>query len=240
VNPALRTNGGCELDMVIGKDFLITVHYQAFPPLEKIIKNLSNGNLIIEKHFQHHAGFLAYKILKELYAFSLGKLDQIYIKINKIEEQLFDGNEKASVKQISILKRDILDFRRTIYPHHSVLTSFEENGKKFFGKDFDHYSNFLLGEYAKLKNLIENGREILDTLHQTNESLLTTKTNEIIKILTIMAFATFPLMLLSSLFGMNTLYTPVVGSKGDFWIIIGAMMIGTAAMFLFFKRKKWL
>jgi magnesium transporter len=219
---------------------LITAQYSTFPPLETFIKNAKAKIKYKEEHFQNHAGFLAFKILKELYSFSVGHLDQLYLKINKIEKEIFDGNEKAIVKKISFLKRDILDFRRTIYPHDSVLASFEQSGKEFFGEDFSHYINFLSGEHIKIKNLIESGKEIIETLHETNESLLSTKTNEVIKILTILAFITFPLMLLSGIFGMNTESTPIIGIRGDFWIITMAMLAATLSMFVYFKKKKWL
>jgi len=239
VNSTFSANGGCEVDFVIGHDYLITTHYCDSPALEKFLRN-AKTNEFKEKYFQNHAGFLTYYILKELYAFSQNQLDQIYVKINKLEKQLFEGHEKQTIKDLSLLSRDILDFKRNIYPHDTALASFEQSGKEFFGKGFEHYLNLLQGEYVKIRNLIENSKETIETLHTTNESLLSTKTNEIMKTLTIMAFITFPLMLLSSVFGMNTTNTPIVGLKGDFWIIVIVMAIGTFTMFLFFKHKKWL
>ena len=60
------------------------------------------------------------------------------------------------------------------------------------------------------------------------------------KILTIMAFVTFPLSLIASIFGMNTSTLPVVGYEYDFWVIIGGMFMFTVIFFAFFKYKKWL
>lgn len=241
-NPISKSNiaGDCELDLVIGRDFLITTQYCSFSAFEKFLKNMKRKEDLRQSIFRNHAGFLAFNILKELYNSCTGQLDQLYLKINRIEKEIFDGGEKETVRDISMLRRDILDFRRTIYPHKSVLTSFEQSGKDFFNSDFHHYTNDLLGEYSKIKNFIESNKEIIETLHQTNESLLSTKTNEVMKTLAIMAFITFPLMLLSSVFGMNTVATPILGMKGDFWIITAIMIVGTFLMFLFFKKKKWL
>jgi magnesium transporter len=60
------------------------------------------------------------------------------------------------------------------------------------------------------------------------------------KTLTIMAFVTFPLTLVSSIFGMNTHYLPIVGLPGDFWIVTGTMLALAICFFLYFKRKGWL
>jgi magnesium transporter len=70
--------------------------------------------------------------------------------------------------------------------------------------------------------------------------MLTTRQNEIIKNLTIMAFITFPLTLLSSMFGMNTTSSPILGHPADFWIIVGIMLSGGVGFFTFFKYKRWL
>ena len=79
-----------------------------------------------------------------------------------------------------------------------------------------------------------------DNLRLTNDSLLETKQNSIMKVLTIISFITFPLMLFSSLFGMNTENTPIIGNGLDFWIIIGIMVAVSIVLLIFFKYKKWL
>ncbi|MBU1092045.1 magnesium transporter CorA family protein [Patescibacteria group bacterium] len=236
-----------EIDFVIGKDFLITAHYLPAQPLEKFIQGCKTQESFRKQYFGKNASFLAISILKELYNITIRQLDTMNIKINKVEKMIFEGEEKKMVKEISMLKRDVLDFQTTLYPHESVLSSLEEtyieNKKKqkdFFEKDFEHYLNTIIGEFTKIKNSIKNSKDTLETLRETNESLLSTKTNEVMKVLTIMAFITFPLMLLSSIFGMNTVNTPVVGIRGDFWIIAGAMLTATTGMFLYFKKKKWL
>jgi len=239
-NPVSQINLNCEIDFVIGKDFLITAQYGPLAPLEDFVKDIQAKKEMREKNFSKHAGILAFHIIKELYEFSLRQLDHLHVKINKTEENIFTGQEKKMVKKISFIKKEILDFRRTIYLHGTVLNSFEIHGIKFFNKDFGHYMGVLLGEYIKIKNLIESNKETIDSLYATNESLLTNKTNEIMKTLTIMAFITFPLMLFSGIFGMNTVSTPIVGIRLDFWIIIFLMVVATISMFAYFKKKKWL
>ena len=238
--PSCSTSIGSEIDFVIGKDFLITSQYCKFPAIEMFIRDANAHKEVREKNFKKHAGILAFNILKEIYNHYLREIEQVQIKINRAEEEIFKGKEKQMVKRLSLLKRDILDFRRALYPHESIIKTFEKQGSEFFGKEFKHHLVSLTGEYMKVKNFIENSQETLDTLYQTNESLLTTKTNEVVKVLTILAFITFPLMLLSSIFGMNTTSSPIIGAKGDFWILIGIMLLATFSMFLYFRKKKWL
>jgi magnesium transporter len=239
-NPVTQATVASEVDFVVGEKFIITSQYGELGPLEEMVKECGRKSESRETYFNGNAFILMYKIIKKLYDFSLRELDHITVKINEVEEQIFNDREKEMIKKISVLKKDIIDFRRIIYPHQAILVSLEKNQENLFGKEFKHYLNDLLGEFVKINNLTENSRETIDALYQTNVSLLSTKSNEIMKILTILAFITFPLMLLSSIFGMNTQYTPVIGTKADFWIIIAVMSLATLGMFFFFKRKKWL
>lgn len=237
---ATQTSVSREIDFVIGKNFLLTANFGRLEPLEEILKQSQSEKSFQEKNFKEHAGFLVFLILKELYEFSLRQLDHIHVKVDISEEQIFNGNEEEMVKKISLIKRDILDFCRIVYPHGAVLNSLEDCGKTFFGENFTPYLNVLTGDYMKVKNLAEENKETIEALQQTNESMLSTKTNKIMKTLTIMAFITFPLTLLSNIFSMNTRYTPIIGSTADFWIIVGGMTVATLGMLLVFKKKKWL
>ncbi|MDD5032627.1 MAG: CorA family divalent cation transporter [Candidatus Pacebacteria bacterium] len=233
-------NGNNEIDFVIGRNFILTVQYSIFPPLEELFKNAKAKKKFHDDYFKEDAGILGFKIIKELLGVSEIILEQLFLKISRTEELAFDGFEKETIKKISVYKRDLLNFRRSCLPHYGIIFSFEQKAQEFFGTYFGKYSNTLSSKCLKIKNLMENASETLESLRQTSESLLTMKTNEIMKTLTIIAFITFPLTLLASLFGMNTIFTPILGVKGDFWIIIIIMAVAVAGMLAFFKSKKWL
>ena len=239
-DPVQRTSISREIDFVIGKNFLITVHYEVIDPLYELTKICSVGNELRDKYSGKHAGFLLFHILHQLYDFSLRELGHIQVKIDHIEKQIFQGNERQAFREISLVRRDIINFRRSIRLHEAILKSFLIAGEQFFGADFSPYLNNIIGEYFRVWNWLESTKETAEALQTTNESLLSTKTNEIIKVLTIMAFITFPLTLIGTIFGMNTDYLPIVGLKGDFWIILGIMITGMIIMLVFFKRKRWL
>jgi magnesium transporter len=121
-----------------------------------------------------------------------------------------------------------------------VLNSLEIAGTKFFNGMFTHHLKRVSGEQYRIHSLIESLQETMRDLRETNNSLLSTKQNEAMKVLTIMAFVTFPLSLVASIFGMNTVFLPFVGQKYDFWMVMGIMAALTISFFIFFKRNKWL
>jgi magnesium transporter len=230
----------CEINFILGKNFLITTRYESIGLFFEMSKIFEANVMLQEDLITKNSGVLFFHIIRQLYGLSLRQLDHIHTKINQIEDKMFSGFEYDIVKEISLVRRDTLDFRRTIFPHKEVLSSFDSAGKNLYGKDFIHYVNNLIGEFYKTWNTLESNNETIESLQETVDSLLTHKTNEVMKTLTIMAFVTFPLMLIASMFGMNTKYLPIVGTTGDFWIIIGIMAIATATMFSYFKKRKWL
>ncbi len=229
-----------EVDFIIGKDFIITTRYDSIDPLHKFSKVFEVNSVLDKSDIGEHAGFLFFYMVRKLYKSIEHELEYIDDSLEIIEEDIFEGKEREMVTALSNVSRDLLNLKQALTPHHEVLNSFADVGKEFFGEKFGYHISSIMGEYFRIRNGISIHTETLYELRQTNNSLLSTKQNEVMKVLTILAFVTFPLMLISSIFGMNTKILPIVGAPFDFWIIMGIMVFATAFMFIFFKRKGWL
>jgi len=235
-----KTSISYEIDFIIGKNFLITAHYKPMTPLYELTKTFEVGSMLGKDNMIKNPGLLVFFIIRQLYNFALRQLDHIQININDIEDNIFKGREAEMVEVISCARRDILTFRRAIYSHDSVLNSLELAGKEFFGPDFVRYVNSIIGEWTRVKNVLLNCKETIESLQNTNDSLLTDKTNDIMKFLAALSFLTFPMMLFTAIFSMNTVSTPILGIKGDFWIIVGFMAVAITTLVIWFRRKKWI
>ena len=190
-----------EIDFIIGKKVFITVHYNIVDSLEKSNRLFSVNSVLKRCRVGEHAGFLFFAMVKELYENLVLELDSVQKELDKIEDHIFLGEEHKMVPHLSKINRKLLHFKKAINQHKQVLESLELTGKKFFGENFVYYLSAITGEYYKVSAILEISKDVLNELKDTNDSLLTTKTNDIMKVLTIMAFATFPLVLFSSLFG---------------------------------------
>lgn len=241
-NNTKRQYNSCEIDFILGKNFLITVHYASIIPLYELAKIFEAEGMLGEKTLSRNSGVLFFHVIRQLYNFSENQLGIIQSKIDDISGKMFENKPTLYdlVRKISHTRIEVLDFKRIIQFHREVFGSLEYIALKKYGSDFTHYLNNINGEYLKLWNIVETYRINIESLQQTIDSLLSHRANDIMKVLTIMAFVTFPLMLITSMFGMNTSWLPIAGIKGDFWIILGIMLAITAAMFFFFKHKKWL
>lgn len=229
-----------EVDFIIGKNFLITTRYDTIDPLHKFSKEFETNSILDKNNVPEHAGFLFFYMIRKLYRALEHELEYIYDELEEVEKNMFRGKEREMVVDLSIISRDLLNFKHAVRLHREILESLEIVGKKLFGDEFSYHLKAIIVEYYKIHSGIESNVDSLTELRETNNSLVSTKQNEVMKILTIMAFITFPLSLVASIFGMNTDYLPIVGQPNDFWIITGFMGIATVSFFSFFKYKGWL
>jgi magnesium transporter len=232
--------GHQEIDCIVGKDFLITVRYDAVDELHHFHKVLETEAILDREPEFRHAGELFVRIMTRLYGGVVDELMYLGSKLESIEERLFDGDEKRILKEVSLVARTLLSFRQALRTHEEPLESFIEHGTTFFGKHFTVLAQGLLGEGYRIRRLVESHVETVRELRETNSGLLYSKQNEVIKVLTIMTFVCFPLSLIATIFGMSTKHTPIIGFENDFWIIVGLMGVATLIFFLFFRWQKWL
>lgn len=229
-----------ELDFVVGRDWIITARYSEHDPLHRFGKLFEVESMLNKQTMGVHAGLVFYHMLRELYGALDDELVFLGKKLDVAEERVFTGNERAMVLELSHISRDILNLSQALDAHGTLLSSLEKPTALMFGYEYVRMVRNLEYEYERLSAAIRGHRASLLELRETNDSLLTTKQNEIMKIFTIMAFVTFPLSLFTSLFGMNTVVLPIVGHKWDFWIILGIMCAAAASFFVYFRYKKWL
>jgi magnesium transporter len=226
-----------EIDFVIGKNFLITIHYEHINSLHKFFKKFEKNSVFDKEEKASHAGYLFYYVIKELYKDVLNELENINLDLRKVERGIFGGKEKETVKIISDVNRKLLDFKQAMRFHFETLKSFELAGKKFFEPEFSYYLETIIGEYNKIKNVLDNHKDLLNDLRETNDSLLSSKTNEVMKNLTILNFVILPISLIAGIFAINS---KLILSTQQFYGVIGIMILVSVIMFTLLKRKKWL
>jgi magnesium transporter len=229
-----------ELDILVTRNTLITIHYHTVLPLRALFTRLSLYENEKEEFTDGGVGEVLYRLLNEILRASLPKLDRIDEKIDNIEKEVFKNKQRQVIQEISILKHDLIDFQRIIQPQATVFEGLKQASEKFFGEHYYPYFNELFNCFSTIKEVLQTHHQTLNELEETNSNLLSTRTNEVIKILTIFTVVLTPLALIANIFGMNTTYLPFVGDASDFWIIIGLMVLSFVLMVGYIKKKKWL
>ncbi|MFC1612854.1 magnesium transporter CorA family protein [Patescibacteria group bacterium] len=243
-NKKTREIKSTELDFFISKDYLVTVHRDNnLKIFSDFFEICNNDEYTKNKFLNMPSERLLYEILNKLYLYCFPMLDHISSDIDHIEKQIFSGNEKNMVHEISVIRRNITDFRKIMQPQKNVLKKLITSLKKsslFKIQKNDIYFDNLIDCIKEIWDALENYKERIEALQETNESLITYKLNDIMKILTIISVITFPITLIAGIFGMNTPGIPFTNSRYGFWIVVTIMLTIAALMLRHFKRRGWM
>lgn len=243
--PTADPSGGSknqEMDFIVGKDFIITARYEVIDSIHNLHKVFEAEELLGLPNTEVKAPVLLERIFRRLYGALGNEAEQAAKRLERIERDIFEGRERATVRAISEVGRTLLRFHTTLARHADPLTAFIQELAKpeFFGKTFREHGAHIEAERVHAATLIESYRAVARELRSTNDSLLSTSQNEIIKTLTVMAFITSPPILIAGVFGMNSEYAPLVGRTDGFWIVIGIMVLSSLSVYILFRLKRWL
>lgn len=235
----LKTSRRAEVDFLITKKQVITVHYEDLEPLDAFMRSLNNNANFKAKALQDTSQTV-YFLIEEIIHFSLRQLRHVEDNIRVISQEIFKGKEGELLEKISYAKRDVLDFNVISAPQEILLGSLIEAGIKFWGPEMRIYLNDLAGDYSKVTQHMENYRATIEALEETNGQLLSARTNRVMQRFTIIAVLAIPLSLFTSLLAVDFIGKFVTASPERFWaifLIIGALVVG---MIAFCRKKGWL
>lgn len=229
-----------EIDFFIGEKYLVTVHRSELFPFMQFFDECRR-DLSLQKRVMASADQLLYEILERLLVHAFPMLDNISLDISRIQKEIFAGNERRVVREILATKRNIVNFRRVMQAHKAIIRRVREKQSKFCkGRCVTVYFDNLVEHTKDIWDTLENEKNTIDALQETNESLISFQLNDIMKLLTIISVIMLPAGLVASLFSTNAEYTPIIGALGDFWILVGLMGFVALGMTAFFRKKKWL
>ena len=226
-----------ELDLFIGPDFLITLPNEPLQPVEYLFERCRTNEETRESVFSRGPGYLLYKIVDDLVDAQFPMLRKIGNKLERVEEEIFEGNSAEVVRDISNVKQEIINFRKVVRPQRAAFRDLETNGARFMAEDL--YYEDITDASERVWDMLENYKEVVEALEDTNESAIAHRTNETFKVLTAISVIVLPLTLVASIWGMN------VGVPGEedmtaFWAILGFMVVLLGGMIAYFRRRGWL
>lgn len=230
-----------EVDFFIGHGFLVTAHNNNLPALNKFFDLSKKDPNSLMSYAVESSAVLLNEILGRLIHECYNLLDENSIEIKHVEELIFSDNQKHAVEKILLLRRNIINIRKIMQNHKNILKELSEMQSSLVDKvEMKKIYTSLVEDSKRLWETLDNQKEMVEVLNDTNESLLNSKMNEIMKTLTILSVIILPLTLLTGIFGMNAVHMPLVSNTFGFWQILSIMFTGLIIMILYFKKKRWI
>lgn len=234
-----RTTYSGELDIILTGHHLITSHRQSIYQLTKFFEDLEKSEGKRRLHLEESPAHLLHQIINILLNSCFPRLNHISERLDFIESQVFAEKEKEMVFEISVLKRDILNFRRTLKPQRSILESILQKDHPFIPASMKIYFQDMIGTNVRLWNILESQKETIEALEATNNSLLSNKLDITMKVLTIFSAVLLPMTVYSNMMSMSA-KIPLASNPEAFWIHLIIMAAISVATIYIFRKKKWL
>ncbi len=238
-NKETRVTTPSQVSVFIGEKYLITLHKGELKPLVKLFKECQIDEESRQENFSQGSGYLLYRIIDRLVDYCLPILNKLSDNIEDVEDDIFAHEMPRAIKQISMLRRDIISFRRIIWPMRAVIGSLEPKARRFTKTDLEVYFGDTVDHVDKIWDGLDEYKEIIEGLNDTHDSLATNRTNEVIRILTIIASILLPLTLLASIYGMN-IPLPFQESPYSLAIVLVIWIAVVSGMLYFFRRRHWI
>jgi magnesium transporter len=233
-----------ELDMFVGPDFLITLPNTEIPPVEYLFERSRTNDEVRETMFSKGSGYLLYRIVDDAFDYCFPMLRKIGNKLERIEEDIFEGRSEEVVRDISNSKQEIINFRKVIRPQRAVLRDLERTKQRYLADDLEVYFDDIVDASERIWDMLENYKEVIEALEDTNESVLSHRVNEVLRVLTAFSVIILPLTLVASIFGMNVGLPggadPGSGVHPAFWVIVGVMVGVLGGMAAYFRKRGFL
>ncbi len=227
-----------EIDFFAGPDYLITTHDGKLRALQRMVQyaETEQGQATL---MGRGSGYLLYRIVEALINACFPMIYRVYQKLDELDADMFKHNTPETVQELSFLRRDIISLRRIIKPNIAVLHALASSDHDFLRLDEDAYFGDLADGLAKIWDMLEEQKELIEGLDATMSSLTSFRINQEMKTFTMISVMFLPLTLVASILGMNVII-PLAETPFALPMILVFMLLVASGMILYFRHKGWM
>src|SRR5215208_5296845 len=236
---AIQRLNAAELDLFLGPDYVVTLPNVELLPVTRLFHRCEEDDALREDLFAKGSGRLLYEVLDDLFDYCFPILDKIGHKLDRVEDDMFERRAEDVVRDLSDVKQEIISYRKIIKPERSSLRLLERRVERFLPEELDLYFDDVVDAAERIWDLLDNYKEVVEGLESTNESVISHRQNDVLRVLTVFSVVLLPLTLIASVFGMNVAF-PGHGTAAAFWAIVAAMAVMLGGLLGFFRWKRWI
>src|SRR5256884_6444783 len=213
-----------ELDLFIGQDYLVTLPNVELLPVARLFHRCHEDLELRAQLFGKGSGYLLYHVLDDLFDYCFPILDKIGHKLDSLEDDIFEGRSDEVVRDISNVNQEIISYRKIIKPDRPTLRLLERHVERFLPEELELYFDDIVDAAERVWDILDNYKEVVAALEDTNESVISHRQNDVLRLLTVFSVVLLPLTLITGLFGMNVKF-PGFDTIWAFWAIFAGMVV---------------
>jgi magnesium transporter len=186
------------------------------------------------------ADYLAYALIDSIVDGYFPYLELISGSLEETDTRILETSDIDSLHELHSRKRELILIRKNTWPMREIMNSLIHSESALIKKSTYIYLGDVYDHTLQIIDTTESLRDVVSGLLELYLSTSSSKANEVMKVLTIIATIFIPLTFVAGIYGMNFVHMPELGAKAGYPIVLGVMAAIAGGMLLFFKRKKWL
>ena len=237
LKPVSRTDLGSltftDLDIFIGRDFCITVEEERCKASQDALASAA------KLADQNRPDQIFYRLFDAIVDSYLPAIDCIDEKIDELEDVVVNRPTPDALQNIFDLKRSLIDLRRTLVNTRDVCNQVQRDQGSLISPDLGLFFRDVYDHISRNLDSVETHRDLLSGALDVYLSSVANRTNEVMKVLTVMSTIALPAIVISGIYGMNIKNIPFIDSSNAVWIVLGAMALTTLALLWLLRRFGW-
>lgn len=225
------------IGIVAGPGFLISFQESAEPVFRNIEERLRQPAARMRSL---GPAYLAYTLLDTVVDAYFLVLEQAGSRIEALEERLLTADTRELLAELHGLRRELIFVRNAVWPLREVVSRLERGDSALSSDETRPYLRDVYDHAVEVIELIEMFRDLLESLVDQHMSNLNNRTNDIVKVLTVLASIFIPITFLTGLYGMNFTHMPGLESRAGFPVMLGVMAAISLGLLGFFRLRRWI
>ena len=224
-----------EIDVLIGKNYLITYHEDETRGIERARTMLDRRGELLTRGPDH----LLYYILDVMVDNYMPIIETVHGRLDRLEERVLHNPNRRVLAEVLRLKRGVASIRRVVGPQRDTILALTRDEFAGIRPEIRPYLRDVYDRMARVSDLLDSFRDELATILDIYVSQVSNQLNEVMKVLTSITVVIMPVTLIASIYGMNVDF-PGSGTRWGFGVSAGLMVATAVGMILYFRSRRWL
>jgi magnesium transporter len=225
-----------ELDLCLGKNFLITVRSEPIRSVDEDCARVEKKSPI----FNRGSDFLFYSITESLIDSYFPILDEVEARVDQLQTKLLSDRAEQTLRELLDVYNDLMLLRRTLAPHREILSRLYRGDLPFLNPSNAVYFRDIYDHLIRMSDLVDSCREVTTMSLEAYATIVSNRLNEIMKTLTAFATLALPLIIITGIFGMNFGEHPELGPRWIYHVASLGLLASLPIMLFFFRKYRWL
>ena len=224
------------VSLIVGKNYLISFQDNDEDDFSKVKEEIRTNKGKIRSE---GPDYLVYRIMDGIIDQTFSIMEKTGEKVESIENELVANPQQSILNKIRALKKEVIFIRRSIWPLRDISTWLQRGESTFVKKTTIPYFREIYDHTVQVIEAIELDRETAAEMTDIYLLSISNKTNEVMKVLTIIATIFIPLTFVTGVYGMNFPHMPEMSWTWGYQLIWIVMIVLGITMMIYFKKKKW-